>query len=287
MQTMSEVQKGIDDLIMLLKVKYNLTVYKTTGTVHHLSYDNGVHVAELYYSNNEEYTWVCPYYGKKAVRKSINIGAMKRTLKKDRVVPSRETIDNNLLKDIENFECVISLAIGNKQKGASYKSNYEVGVDTVHALIQHYFNKKVTYEINSEQLLKIVESWNIADAVSNNKKLEISRFTSTPLHVIGYNRNIESSSYSKIYYGMINKTDKYEFTQPLKQINSKEDLPDVVKIKLMMEEIANPDKNRAEYKTAPFRLDSLYAEDFGIVYRSVYTSNAYVPGGIGWVIIKV
>ena len=289
MQTMSEVQKGIDDLIKLLKVKYNLTVYKTTGTIFSLSYKNGVHIADLYYSDSEKYTWKCEFIGKKAIRESKNIASMKRILNSKDAVPSENTVFNQILNDIQNFEDIIKSIVGREYKSNIYKALYKFKADTIHGLIQAYFNKEITHRLNTEELFETLTEWDEADDVSNITNRYINIFSEDPVHVIGYDRE------RNLYHGIIKKVEitnefnislKYAFKKHLEKIESKEDLPAEVKIKLMMEEIANPERNRDEYRQYPVRADNWYSKDFDVVYKSVYSSNLPSNGGIGWVIIK-
>lgn len=280
-------------LVREVSFKYGLKVFRVVEVHSNFSnknhyeffmgYPNGLPVCKVWArkdSSGIEYNYRSPYYQKergsdsadRETLHSVKLSTLMGSLKKNNVVPTKEQIMDNVLRNtwehgIGNF----SASFGNDSK-----DTYGVTPDMAHALIRAYLGESPStpnYILDRDICKKLLDKYESADKIKERKQKEIERAFHNPFYVVGADSE-NSLLVAKLKRELVDvpnsNSKRYMFSivEDFRRVPNLDEYPEIIPVATMFKTFIDDKVNPSFIFGGFIPRETKYWEDFDVVTAS-------------------
>ena len=263
--------ENVFPLIRELEFKFGLKVLRKTGMhtnagmtgSYQLCNKHGIAIAKVWTETTDggktEYCYRSPHYKKergnseqdKQTLRSIKLSSLIATLNRHKVVPDLQAITDKKLGHTRTAISYMRDALGESRKGM------DLTADEVHALLVHFFGENPESQglpIDTNKCKNILDKYNEADRIRDEKRKEIDRAFRKPYYLIG----VDELQHLIIGKFKIVQEDErfnkytYETVEPFKRYPNIEAYPELVPLMTMVK-VAYEDYRSTKHGVFPLQ----------------------------------
>lgn len=212
----------------------------------------------------------------KLTRTSKTLGALKTSLKKGNVVPTKNYLDGRIMEDMSRYAEVVrnSVALKYSTHNRTYKSKYDLEESDMQGLMQYALGREVGagYTIDLDKLTKVLKEWDDIDVKDKAMLNAAVEFKNKTIQALGVTQD------NKYIYGVV-ELSAFEKTNfiPLDTLENHPELQSMVTMASV--------RNEGKRLNRGLPAESYYDEDLGVIYLNATNSYINHEGGIAWMMI--